>query len=464
MDNIYKKVETELESLTPDERLELLKKLRDGIDEIDEQVVKLLSKRTLHSVLIGRIKRTLNMPTYNPEREKEISKRIASYREDPLNEEGLLRIYERILDESRAIQHEEKEKGNIFKVSTNMMKLKFGNLLSKKESLIVFFFFIALLALFYFTFFTPNYYRGPGPVMLEVKRGEPLSEIIHDLYEEGVIPNRFNMKVAAFIYGASRRIKAARYYIPNGLSYLDLLDFLMHSKADYLKTVSIINGSSVNWVAAKLHYDLGLDSAAVVDLCSNNEFIDSLGINAASLTGYLLPRKYDMYENSSPREVISMMVKGFRNFMVDSLRERAKGMGYSVKQILTLASIVEGETNDTDEMPKIAAVYLNRLKKGMPLQADPTIEFIMNKKWGRVLYNDLKIKSPYNTYLHPGLPPGPIDNPGKEAILSTLYPAEDNYLYFVADGNGGHVFSSDYRQHLRHVEKYRKWLNSQKRR
>ncbi len=464
MDNIYKKVETELESLTPEERKELLKKLREGIDEVDQQLVKLLSKRTLHSVLIGRIKRTLNMPTYNPEREKEISKRIASYREDPLSEAALLRIYERILDESRAIQHEEKEKGNIFRVSKDMMKLKLSNLLSRKEFLVVVFFFVALLSLFYYTFFTPNYYNGPAPVMLEVKRGEPLSEIVHDLYEKGVIPNKFNMRAAAFIYGASRKIKAARYYIPNGLSYLDLLDFLMHSKADYLKTISILNGSTVQWVAAKLHYDLGLDSAAVVGLCRNKEFIDSLGINAASLTGYLLPRKYDMYEHSSPREVVSMMVDGFKNFMNDSLRERAKETGYSVNQILTLASIVEGETNNADEMPEIASVYLNRLKRGMPLQADPTIEFIMNKKWGRVYYNDLKIKSPYNTYLHPGLPPGPIDNPGRKAILSSLYPAKNNYLYFVADGNGAHVFSSDYREHLQHVEKYRKWLNSQKRR
>ncbi len=463
MDNIYKKVETELDSLTPEERKELLIKFRDGIDEIDQELVKLLSKRTLHSVLIGRIKRTLNLPTYNPEREKEISKKIASYTEEPLSEEAVMRIYERILDESRAIQREESERGKIFKISSDKMKLKFGNLLSKKEFLIIAGFFIALVLLFYFTFFTPNYYKGNGPVMLQVGRGEPFSKIAEDLYDKGVIPSKFNMRTAAFIYGASRKIKAARYYIPNGLSYIDLLDFLMHSKADYLRTVSILSGSSDQWIAAKLHYDLGLDSVSVYGLVEDKSFIDSLGINAQSLTGYLLPRKYDMYENSSPREDLTMMVNGFKKFMTDSLKKKAGKLGFSVRQILTMASIVDGETNNVEEMPKIAAVYYNRLKKGMPLQADPTIEYIKNKKWGRVRYNDLKIKSPYNTYLHPGLPPGPINNPGKEAIMAALYPADNNYLYFVADGSGGHIFSTDFSEHKRHVEKYRKWLNSLKR-
>ena len=462
MDNIYKKVENELNSLSAEEKKEILLKLRDGIDEIDEQVVKLLSKRTLHSILIGRIKRSLNMATYNPEREKEISKRIASFREDPLSEEAVNRIYERILDESRAIQREELNKGNIFKISSDKMKIKFSNLLSKKEYLIVFSFFIALVVLFYYTFFTPNYYQGQSPVMIEVKKGEPFSEIVDELHQKGIVPSKFKMRVASFIYGAEKKIKAARYYIPNGLSYIGLNDYLLNAKADYLKTISIYNGSSLQWIAAKLHYDLGIDSAAVIELCNNRNFIDSLGLKTSSLAGYLLPQKYDMFEHSSPNEVVRMMYDGFRNFMTDSLKERAKQLGYTIPQIITLASIVDGETNDTKEMPAIAGVYFNRLKKGMPLQADPTIEFLKSGKWGRVSYNDLKIKSLYNTYLHAGLPPGPINNPGKSAILATLYPAHSADLYFVADSSGKHIFSDNYQQHLRNAMKYRKWLDTLK--
>ena len=464
MDNIYKKIENELENLSKEERGEILKKLRDEIDVLDKQIVHLLSKRTLNSVLIGRVKRTLNLATYNPQREKEISVRIGSFVEEPLSSEALLRIYERILDESRAIQREESDKGNIFNLSADKMKVGFKNLLSKKEFIFVAAFFFAVLAFLYFTFFTPNYYTVPGPVKLEVKRGEPFSKIADDLYVEGVIPSKTNFRIAAFIYGAEKKIKAARYYIPNGLSYLDLIDFLLTSHADLLKTVTIENGASIQWVASKLKDDLLIDSSSVVSLSTNKEFLNSLGLNSPSLLGYLLPQRYNFYEKSSPRNILKTMYNGFEKFLDDSLKERAEKLGYSIPKIITLASIVEGETNKKDEMPIIASVYYNRLKKGMKLQADPTIEFIKKGSWGRLDYADLRIKSPYNTYENYGLPPGPINNPGKAAILAALYPAKTDYLYFVADGSGGHIFSSNFKQHQKNAEKYRKWLNSLKRR
>ncbi len=134
---------------------------------------------------------------------------------------------------------------------------------------------------------------------------------------------------------------------------------------------------------------------------------------------------------------------------------------------MTLASIVQGETNKTDEMPTIAGVYFNRLRVGMKLQADPTIQYLINNKnstdgkWKRLLYDDLKIESPYNTYKYAGLPPNPINNPGKAAILSVFYPEENDYFYFVADGSGGHKFAKNFSQHIRLVKEYRQWLKSQ---
>jgi len=245
MDNLINKIENELNTLTVSEKEELLKKLRDGIDDIDRQVVHLISKRTLHSVLIGRVKRSMNLPTYNPQREKEIAEIIGSYVEEPLTKEALLRIYERILDESRAIQHEEHEKGNIFNISAKKMKLGLSKLLSKKEFFIVGIFFIIMLVIMYSVFFTPNYYNGKSSIEVEVRRGEPFSEIVEDVYSKGIIPSKTNFKIAAFIYGAEKRIKAARYYIPNGLSYLDLLDYFISGRGDLLKSVIIIPGSSL---------------------------------------------------------------------------------------------------------------------------------------------------------------------------------------------------------------------------
>ncbi len=462
MDNLYKKIETELNTLSPDERREIMTKLRDEIDDIDQKLVHLLSRRTLHSVLIGRVKRSLNLPTYNPQREKQISERISSFVEEPLSKEALLRIYERIIDESRAIQRAELDHGNIFNTSRQKMKIGLSKLLSRKELTIVIGFFAVVLALLYFTFFTPNHYTAQAPVKLEVKIGEPFGVIVDDLYGKGIIPSKFNFRIAAFIYGAERKIRAARYYIPNDLSYLGLLDFLLHSNADLMKNVTVYPGSSVQWIAAKLYDDLYIDSASVADLCSDKDYLDSLGFKGSSLLGYLMPKRYELYERSSPREVISKMYDNFKDFFNDSLQQRAKKLGYTEKQIVTMASIVEGETKHKSEMPVIAGVYYNRLKKGMKLQADPTIEFIKKGKWGRVSFKDLSINSPYNTYKYTGLPPGPINNPGKNAIMAALYPEKTNYLYFVANGNGSHHFSSSYQEHIRNANKYRKWLDSLK--
>ena len=206
MDNLYKKIETELNLLSKEEKEEILNKLREGVDDIDKQVVSLLSKRTLHSVLIGRVKRSMNLPTYNPQREKQIAERISTYVEEPLRKEAVIRIYERIIDESRAIQREELEKGNIFNISAEKMKIGFGKLLSKKEFYIVAVFFIALITIMYFTFFTPNYYKGQSPVKVEVKKGETVSEIANILYAKGIIPGKTNFKIAVFLYGAEHRI------------------------------------------------------------------------------------------------------------------------------------------------------------------------------------------------------------------------------------------------------------------
>ncbi|MFZ0455432.1 MAG: endolytic transglycosylase MltG [Ignavibacteriaceae bacterium] len=461
MENLINKIENELNSLSKEEKEEILKKLRNEIDSIDNQIVPLLSKRTLMSVLIGRVKRSMNLPTYSPEREKEISKKISYHAEEPLRPESLLRIYERILDESRAIQREEKNEGNIFRISTSKMKKSLKSIFSKKEFLIITIFFFVLLGWLYYIFFTPNYYSGKSPVRFEITKGESLDQITESLYEHGLIPNRTSMKVAAFLYGAEKRIRAGRYNIPNGLSYLDLIELFLYGKADFLVNVKLYDGSRIKSMAATLKVNAFIDSAAFVDVCNDREFLDSIGLDYPTIEGYLLPRQYSIYERSSAREVIKKIYNGFNSFFNDSLKARAKELGYSIHDIVTLASIIEGETKKKEDMAVIAEVYYNRLKRGMRLEADPTIQYLIKGKWRRLLYRDLKTSSPYNTYMNYGLPPGPINNPGKPALLAALYPDNNNYLYFVADGDGGHKFSSTYSEHLKNVREYRRWLRAQ---
>ncbi len=341
------------------------------------------------------------------------------------------------------------------------MKTKFKNLLSQKEFVLIFIFFIALILIGYLTFFTANHYNQNSPIKFEIEDGETFSSVVDRLYEQSIIPSKFNFKAAAFLYGAEKNIKAARFYIPNDLSYLDMLDLLTKGPADYLKYIKINDGQTIKWLGAKVKRDLKIDSASFVDLAHDKNFINSLGLNESSLEGYLFSKQYKVYERSVPEEALKIFYDAFKKFFSDSLKQRAKEIGMTVHQVLTLASIIKGETDNPDEMPIISGVYHNRLKIGMRLQADPTIQYLLPGGWRRLTYKDLEINSPFNTYKFAGLPPGPINNPGKDAILAALYPNKNKYLYFVADGNGKHRFSGTYSEHLKNVTLYRRWLSQQ---
>jgi UPF0755 protein len=339
-------------------------------------------------------------------------------------------------------------------------KVKYKTLLSGKELVLITIFFLAVLCLFYFTFFTPNYYNLNAPVFFEVKKGESFSQITNRLYNAHVIPGKINFRIAGIIYGAQSKIRPARYYIPNSLSYLDLIEYFINGKADYLKTVKLFDGSSSKSFASRLRSELFIDSVSFLHEIKNRKLLDSLGIHVSSFEGYLLPQEYDLYERSSSQEIIGILYKRFKNFITDSLKEEIAQRNYNLHSILTMASIVNGETNKKDEMARIAGVYYNRLKIGMKLQADPTIQYLQPYGSKRLTFEDLKINSPYNTYKYSGLPPGPIDNPGKNAIIAAVYPEKHHYLYFVADGKGGHKFARTFTEHLKNVQLYRDNLKS----
>lgn len=459
MENVYKKVENELHSLSTEEKEELLNKLRSGVDTIDRELVALLSKRTKHSILIGRIKRSMGLPTYNPEREKFINEKIGSYAEEPLRKEAVMRIYERILDESRAIQREEANKGNLYNLFSGEGKISFKSLLSKKELLIILSFFIIVLSIFSYIFFSPNYYSGSSPKIVKVSKGESLEALAQNLYNEGIVSSKGNFKLAAYIYGATKRIKAARYHVPNGLSYLSLLDLFISGKGDKLKAISFYDGISVKGICTRLQSESIVDADSFHAFINNEKYLSKLNFSRSSLEGYLLPGEYDFYERSSPEEIVNEMYLAFQKFFVDSLKTQAKKIGLTEHEVVTLASIVDGETNTKEEMSRIAGVYLNRLHGGMKLQADPTLQYLQTNGWKRLAGRDLNIDSKYNTYKYFGLPPGPISNPGKDALLAALYPEKHNYLFFVADTKGSHLFSKNFSEHKKLAQEYHKWLN-----
>ena len=341
------------------------------------------------------------------------------------------------------------------------MNNRFSKIFTRWEVLAVVAVFIILLVFSYLTFFTPNYYIASSPVTFDIIKGESLSIVTERLYNQGIIPSKNNFKIAGFIYGAERKIRAARFRIPNGLSYLDLLDLFISGECDFQRTLTIKPGQTIRWLAHRLQKYVYIDSTEFVNLANNKNFADSLGLNQNSFEGYLFTNDYEIYERSSPAELITLFYNSFKIFYNDSLRVRTKELGFTINEIVTLASIIKGETNKEDEMARISGVYHNRLRIGMKLQADPTIQYVIPGGWKRLTFKDLELDSPYNTYKYFGLPPGPINSPGKTAILAALYPEKNNYLYFVADGTGGHLFGKTLTEHNNNVKKYREWLRTQ---
>ncbi len=336
--------------------------------------------------------------------------------------------------------------------------------LDKKEISILAGAFGFFLGILIFTFYFPNYYEGDGPVKFEIKQGATLNQVIDQLYSEGIIPSKTNMKIAALISGSERKLKAGFYEIPNGVSYLKLLEILTEGQPIPQKLVTIQEGIWQEKLAELLQDKIGINAEKFMALSKDKKFIKSLGLNVNYLEGYLLPETYYFFVGSTEKDIIKKLSNEMQKFLSKpEYIERMKELKMTEHQILTMASIIDGESNNVDEFRRIAGVYYNRLRKGMLLQADPTIQYIVRhrrKKVNKIYYKDLEIDSPFNTYKYPGLPPAPINNPGKDAIRAALYPEQHDYYYFVADGNGGHVFSRTHSQHLRNVRRYRAWRNS----
>lgn len=315
-----------------------------------------------------------------------------------------------------------------------------------------------------FAFLGPNYYEGKSPHKFIVKHGESFTKVVENLQKEKIISSSTNMKIAAFIYGAENKVKAGHYLIKNGLNYFQLLDLFVKGTSGSQVLVTIPEGIWQFKLAELLEEKLGISSKDFLALSSSKSFLNSCNIVSNSLEGYLLPNTYYFYENSSEIDIIKKLKSEMdKIFESDSVITQMAKLEMTKNQILTLASIIDGESNKESEFKLISGVYYNRLRKGIRLQADPTIQYLKRTKRSnnKVYFKDLEIDSPYNTYLHEGLPPSPINNPGKSAVLAAIFPENTDCMFFVADGTGGHKFSIKLSEHNSNVQAYRRWRNSQ---
>ncbi|MGA7160087.1 MAG: endolytic transglycosylase MltG [Bacteroidota bacterium] len=317
---------------------------------------------------------------------------------------------------------------------------------------------IALVLIFlacFFLLWSPNSFDA-SPRIVTVNRGESFAQTVDAFSSAGILSHPVLFRISGKIFGYAGSIKVGKYTFQTGVSNREILYAITTGRSTANPSVTIYEGIRGTLIAKILKREVGIDSAKLAQQFSDTSLIHLPNHGASSLEGFLMPETYEFYWQTDEREIVRDMLAEFRKFFSDSLQRRAREMKMSISQVLTMASIVEGEAVLDRERPIIAGLYYNRLRRRMKLEADPTIQYIIPDGPRRLLYTDLKIESPYNTYQHYGLPPGPISNPGKKSILAALYPAKNNFLYFVADGLGGHRFARTFGEHLKNVRSYRR--------
>lgn len=313
---------------------------------------------------------------------------------------------------------------------------------------------ILFSGLAYFTFFAPNYFEGE--VVIKVSKGMTFGQVAESLKANNVIKNKTLFEIAGKISSVEKNIKIGKYLFIGGMTNLEILNDLKSGTSALRVSVTIREGLKATQQAKIYAQQLGIDSSKFTELVFDNSYAKKLGADGQSLEGYLMPDTYQFYWQTDEEEIIERMVEQFWKVYNDTLQQRAKILGLSNNEVITMASIVEGETDLDSERATIAGVYYNRLRKRIFLQADPTIQYVLEDGPRRLKYSDLQIESPYNTYRNFGLPPGPINNPGKASIIAALYPARHKYIFFVATGFEGHTFSQTYSEHQRAVSQFRK--------
>ncbi len=296
------------------------------------------------------------------------------------------------------------------------------------------------------------------PVQVLVPPGAGLRAITDTLVHHGVIVNPFWFRTLARMTRADRSMQTGRYEFGTPTPARDVLRALQ--RGDRLLTkLTIPEGLSLHQLSRLLEGRLGIPRDTLLRCARDTTMLRRLGFSTSGAEGYLWPETYHIDSTESPKQLVEIFLRGFVDHWDSAWTDQLDSVGLTRHGVVTLASIVEGEAQVDDERPIIAAVYLNRLRLGMPLQADPTVQYAIEQRTGerktRLYEKDYQVVSPFNTYLYAGLPPGPIGSPGQKSIEAVLFPDDVPYLYFVADSNGRHRFSTSYRDHLRAIARVR---------
>lgn len=295
-------------------------------------------------------------------------------------------------------------------------------------------------------------------ILYNLEKGKALRSVACDLEKKGLIRDDISFLVGYRLFYFPEKIKAGEYFFSGSVTAKKALDSFTGGKV-YLHPTSIPEGLTGREIA-ELILPLSRDGPdEFIRAFRDTRAVSSWDHKAEDLEGYLFPETYHFPRGISAVQAVDNMVDQFRSAFNDAWKARAGLMRMTVRDTVILASLIEKETRLTEEKKLVSAVFHNRLKRGMKLDCDPTIIYAIKQKGifeGRLRTKDLKLDTPYNTYLYAGLPPGPICNPGRESLEAALYPAAEDFLYFVSRNDGSHHFSRTYAEHLSAVRKYQK--------
>ena len=304
----------------------------------------------------------------------------------------------------------------------------------------------ALAAAYTAVWFSSKPVSDSDGVSLFIYPGDTGARIAERVDSLHLFPSTLGFKLLCKATGLDKHLKVGRYDLTSENSRWHIYRTLRDGKSASVK-ITIPEGLTLERITQILAESTDVDLSEFSQLVIDSQFIHSQGIEAKSLEGYLFPQTYMIPWGSPPDYAVRTLTDHLMNFIEDSLKTRMREIGFNLHELVTFASLIETEARDGEERSRISSVYHNRLRKGMLLQCDPTVIYALGGLDRPLLHKDLEIDSPYNTYKYSGLPPGPICSPGAASITAALYPEETDYLYFVADGNGRHIFSETLKQH-----------------
>lgn len=305
---------------------------------------------------------------------------------------------------------------------------------------------------------------SPGPdsgemVEFTVPGGASLSQVTDTLVARDLVVSGTLFRAWARIRGDERNVRAGRYQVPSNIGMVSLMDHLVEGRMVTVP-LTIPEGFTLQQMVPRFAEVTGSDAQEIEALLAELDDEDRWDVPGPGIEGYLFPDTYHVAPGLPLESVVATMVERYQRLWTEERRARAEEMGWSEREVMALASIIQGEARQVDEMPRISGVFHNRLQIGYLLQADPTVQYALGERRSRLLYADIDsvAEHPYNTYTQSGLPPGPIGAAGEAALEAALHPEDSDYLYFVARPDGSHIFTRSLVEHNRaRVEARREW-------